>query len=368
VGERARQALWSVVSFVAVLASWQAIVWLLAPPPFLLPSPGRVLTRLIAFGPDWPRHILATVQAIVLGFLVAVLFGVTGALAVVASDRFRQALTPLLVTLQIIPKIALAPLILVWFGLGIVSKITVAFLVAFFPVLINTAVGLVQIEPELLDLTRAIKARRSWVFLRVRLPNSLPYFFAGLRIASTASSSPVSNLCGTWSGFYWNVAGDHMSQSGNALTLQIGGDSTYTFKWGNRSPITGKVAFQGNRVILQDVAGSDISLARRSGDALYAMTRDSANGRATMMSLESRNQSPARSPRAALVARKPKRRGRVRSRRLEGARPGAPPRSPQLFYGRPLGDAVDSTEFRGRDDSNDPSRAVEDRLHCVSET
>jgi hypothetical protein len=110
---------------------------------------------------------------------------------------------------------------------------------------------------------------------------------SGNRLAdATASSSPVSNLCGTWSGFYWNVAGDHMSQSGNALTLQIGGDSTYTFKWGNRSPITGKVAFQGNRVILQDVAGSDISLARRSDDALYAMTRDSANGRATMMSLE----------------------------------------------------------------------------------
>ncbi len=110
---------------------------------------------------------------------------------------------------------------------------------------------------------------------------------SGNRLAdATASSSPVSNLCGTWSGFYWNVAGDHMSQSGNALTLQIGGDSTYTFKWGNRSPITGKVAFQGNRVILQDVAGSDITLARRSGDTLYGLTRDSANGRATMMSLE----------------------------------------------------------------------------------
>jgi hypothetical protein len=103
---------------------------------------------------------------------------------------------------------------------------------------------------------------------------------------ATVSSSPVSGLCGTWSGFYWNVAGDHTSQSGNALTLQIGGDSTYTFKWGNRSPITGKVAVQGNRVILQDVAGSDITLARRSGDSLYGMTRDSANGRATMMSLE----------------------------------------------------------------------------------
>jgi NitT/TauT family transport system permease protein len=185
VGERTRQSLWPVVSFLTVLAVWQTIVSVLAPPPFLLPSPGRVLVRLIEFGPDWPRHIFATVEAIVLGFVVAVAFGATGALAVVASDRFRQALTPLLITLQIIPKIAFAPLILVWFGLGIVSKMTVAFLVAFFPVLINTAVGLVQIEPELLDLTRAIKARRSWVFLRVRLPNSLPYFFAGLRIAST---------------------------------------------------------------------------------------------------------------------------------------------------------------------------------------
>ena len=108
----------------------------------------------------------------------------------------------------------------------------------------------------------------------------------GSRLADATASSQASHLCGTWSGFYWNVAGDHMSQSGNALTLQIGGDSTYTFKWGNRSPITGKVAFEGNRVVLQDVAGSDITLARRSGDTLYGMTRDSANGRATMMSLE----------------------------------------------------------------------------------
>jgi hypothetical protein len=103
---------------------------------------------------------------------------------------------------------------------------------------------------------------------------------------ATASSSPANSLCGTWSGFYWNVAGEFTSQNGNALTLQIGGDSTYTFKWGNRSPITGKVVFKGNSVILQDVAGSDVTLTRRSGDTLYGMIRDSANGRPTMMSLE----------------------------------------------------------------------------------
>ena len=114
-----------------------------------------------------------------------------------------------------------------------------------------------------------------------------PTSTSGVGLAdATASSSPASDLCGTWSGFYWYVAGDHMSQSGNALTLQIGGDSTYTFKWGNRPPITGKVAFERDRVTLQDVAGSDITFARRSGDALYGMARDSANGRATMLSLE----------------------------------------------------------------------------------
>src|SRR5262249_49074293 len=103
---------------------------------------------------------------------------------------------------------------------------------------------------------------------------------------ATGSSSPVSSLCGTWSGFYWNVGGEFTSQNGNAVTLQIGGDSTYTFKWGTRSPITGKAVVQGNRVVLKDVAGADITLTRRSGDALYGMTRDSANGRPSMMSLE----------------------------------------------------------------------------------
>jgi len=103
---------------------------------------------------------------------------------------------------------------------------------------------------------------------------------------ATASSSPVSNMCGTWSGFYWNVGGEFTSQNGNAVTLQFDGDSTYTFKWGNRPPITGKVVPKGNRVILQDVAGSNITLMRRSGGELYGMTRDSANVRPTMMSLE----------------------------------------------------------------------------------
>ncbi len=182
---RLGNALAPTVAFGAVLLLWQGAVWLLQPPPFLLPDIGRVFRRLVEFGPNWPRHIVATLEAVVVGFVAAVVFGTGGALVIVSSNALRRAITPLLVVVQIVPKIAFAPLILIWFGIGLVSKATVAFLVAFFPVLVNTAVGLTQIEPELLDLARSIKARPAWVFFRIRFPSSLPYFFAGLRVAST---------------------------------------------------------------------------------------------------------------------------------------------------------------------------------------
>jgi NitT/TauT family transport system permease protein len=183
--ERLARAWPPVVSFAAVLLAWQGVVWVFRPAPFLLPGIDRVAGRLVSFGPNWPKHVWATVESILLGFVVAVIFGVAGAVVIVYSDTLRRAITPLLVTLQIVPKIAFAPLVLVWFGIGLASKVTIAFLIAFFPVLINTAVGLVQVEPDLLDLARSIKASPTWVFFKIRFPNSLPYFFAGLRVAST---------------------------------------------------------------------------------------------------------------------------------------------------------------------------------------
>ena len=183
--ERLARAWPPLLSFAVVLLVWQGAVWVFRPAPFLLPGIDRVAGRLMTFGPNWPKHVWATVESILLGFLVAVVFGVAGAVLIVYSETLRRALTPLLVTLQIVPKIAFAPLLLVWFGIGLTSKVTVAFLVAFFPVLINTAVGLVQVEPDLLDLARSIKASPTWVFFKIRFPNSLPYFFAGVRVAST---------------------------------------------------------------------------------------------------------------------------------------------------------------------------------------
>ena len=107
------------------------------------------------------------------------------------------------------------------------------------------------------------------------------------RLADAAgSSSPITQLCGTWQGSYWYIGGDHTTSFGSTdLTLELNGDSTYALKWGSRAPYTGTVAARGNRVVLQDAAGSHITLAR-SGKTLYGTIRDSVNGRPTMLNLE----------------------------------------------------------------------------------
>ena len=116
----------------------------------------------------------------------------------------------------------------------------------------------------------------------------------GVRLTDAAdSSSLAAKLCGTWQGYFWYVAGDHTSSSGSSdLMLQVSGDSTYTLKWGNRPVRTGTVATRGNRVILQDASGSELSLVS-SGRTLYGMTKDNANGRATSINLEKQESAPS---------------------------------------------------------------------------
>jgi len=116
----------------------------------------------------------------------------------------------------------------------------------------------------------------------------------GVRLTdAAATSSLATKLCGTWQGYFWYVAGDHTSSSGSSnLTLEVAGDSTYTLKWGNRPLRTGTVATRGKHVILQDASGSELSLVS-SRDTLYGMTKDSANGRATMINLEKQESVPS---------------------------------------------------------------------------
>ena len=169
----------------AMLLGWHAAVAVFRLPDFLLPSPVAVFQEFVA----WPKllafHTWVTLLESLLGFGAAIAVAVPLAIAVVYSRALSATIYPILVLFQSVPKVALAPLFLVWVGIGMSSKVLVAMLVAFFPIVIDTATGLKAVEPEMLELTRVLRATPLQVFLQVRLPYAMPYFFSGLKVAVT---------------------------------------------------------------------------------------------------------------------------------------------------------------------------------------
>jgi NitT/TauT family transport system permease protein len=121
----------------------------------------------------------------VVGFALAAVVGVVLAVAIVYSRLIRNMIYPQIVVLQIVPKVAIAPLLLIWAGYGMTSKVLLALLIAFFPIVVNMVTGLIAIEAELLELCRILHSGRWQEFSKVRLPNALPYFFSSLKVAST---------------------------------------------------------------------------------------------------------------------------------------------------------------------------------------
>ena len=154
-------------------------------PVFILPAPTEAVAALVEFWPAiWPNagHTLFTT---LLGFAIAVGFGVALGVVVGASPFAYRALNPLLVGFNSIPKVAVVPILVLWFGIGTVPAVITAFLTAFFPISVNVAAGIATMEPELQDVLRSLGASRLDILHRVGLPRSLPYFFASLKIAIT---------------------------------------------------------------------------------------------------------------------------------------------------------------------------------------
>jgi NitT/TauT family transport system permease protein len=171
--------------FVLFVAAWEWAVRFWSIPNFLVPAPSTVagaLTRGVRSG-LYLSHLWVTLYEALLGFFIAAAAGIILG-AVIAQFRvMEQTFYPYLVALQTLPKIAIAPLIIVWFGFGISSKIIIAATVAFFPVLVNVIVGLKTIDAAKLDLMRSLRASRWQTFRLVTFPNALPFVFAGLDIA-----------------------------------------------------------------------------------------------------------------------------------------------------------------------------------------
>jgi len=167
------------------LLAWQIFVTLWTVPPYLLPSPIAIANTFIAEFPDLMRHSWVTIYEMIAGYALAVAIAIPLAIAITSSRRFNEFVMPTMLFFQIVPKVAIAPLFLVWFGVGATPKILVAFLISFFPIVIDAAVGLRSMSVEMGDLARSMGATRLQVFARFRLPTSLPYLFSGLKVAAT---------------------------------------------------------------------------------------------------------------------------------------------------------------------------------------
>jgi NitT/TauT family transport system permease protein len=167
------------------LAIWEAGVWIVKAPAYRLPPPTLIFGVFFDELPKLLQHSWVTTYEMLVGYALAVGIGLPLAIAVTSSERFDRFAMPTMLFFQVVPKIAIAPLFLVWFGVGTLPKVLVAFLISFFPIVIDAAVGLRSMSAEMNDLARSMGATRMQVFLRFRLPTSLPYLFSGLKIAAT---------------------------------------------------------------------------------------------------------------------------------------------------------------------------------------
>ncbi len=168
---------------------WQLVVMVLGIKEFILPTPITTFSYLfvpqLASQYDWLTHIYTTLIEVLIGFAVTSFVGILVAVVMTWSRVLKQLIMPIITLFNSLPKIALAPLFLLWFGYGILPNVLIAFLISFFPIVINTIAGLNAVEEDLLDLVRYLHASKWQVFVKIRLPNSLPYIFSGFKISAT---------------------------------------------------------------------------------------------------------------------------------------------------------------------------------------
>ena len=182
---------------------WAALVYLFKVPPFIAPSPVVVLETLIAKSDVLMSNLWPTMVEAVGGFIIGNLFAVALATAFVHRKTISETFFPLVVLINSIPVVAKAPILVLLLGNGFAPKIAIAAVISFFPTLVNMVRGLEAVNPQAMELMRVLSASKREVFLKLRLYNSLPYLFSGLRIS--ASSSVVGAIVGEWIGSNYGI-------------------------------------------------------------------------------------------------------------------------------------------------------------------
>lgn len=180
---RHREALDIVLVLLGTLLLWELGVWWFQTSPLILPPPSAVIAAFFETPWVFMRHLGFTLWMTTIGFVLAVVFGVLLAIAVVYSPLVERTIYTLLVALNSIPKVALAPLFVIWMGTGTEPKIAIALMLAIFPIVIDTVLGLRSVDPDMLNLARVSKASPLAILIKIRFPCALPSLFAGMKVA-----------------------------------------------------------------------------------------------------------------------------------------------------------------------------------------
>ena len=173
------------IALAAILLLWQAVCTLFAIPDYIFPSPWQIAQALADYTGAIAQAAWKTFWVTMLGFAISIVVGVMLGFLVGSSRMAYAALYPLLVAFNAVPKAAIVPILIVWFGIGLGPGILTAFLISFFPITVNIATGLATLEPELEDVLRVLGAKRWDVLVKVGLPRSMPYFYGSLKVAIT---------------------------------------------------------------------------------------------------------------------------------------------------------------------------------------
>ena len=186
------------ITAAGLVAAWEALVWLTSLPPYILPPPSRVIVVLAQRFDLLAEQAAWTASEMVLGLALGLLLGAALAVVFAASAAWRRWALPLVIVSQAIPVIAIAPLLVLWLGYGMVSKVAMAALIIFFPVVSSLYDGLRRTDPGWLELARTMDASPRAILLQIRLPAALPAFASGVRIA--AAVAPIGAVIGEWVG------------------------------------------------------------------------------------------------------------------------------------------------------------------------
>ena len=211
--------LYPVLALGLFLALWEGYVRVSGIPNYILPGPGEIFQGFFKHQQNLFSHGPITLYEILLGYASSLIFGGLFAVFVVWSSTLDKSVTPLLFFSQTVSKIAVAPLFVIWFGFGLLPKVLVSFLIAFFPVFISTTAGLKSVETEMLELIRSMSATTSQIFWKVRIPAALPYFFAGAKVAVPFAT--VGVIVGEWMASYSGLGYYLLLTQGNLDTAGL---------------------------------------------------------------------------------------------------------------------------------------------------